>query len=72
MMTLHSNADRTARKIRKIADDAEPLDAVHATWRVALIKAVQVYGPAMTANALRDLADEIERDLIASVREGMQ
>jgi hypothetical protein len=72
MMAVQSKSDRLARKIRGLTDQAEPRDAVAALWRVALVAAVKAYGVPITASGLRDLADELERDLFTQFRGPLQ
>ncbi|PZX44573.1 hypothetical protein LY56_01821 [Roseinatronobacter thiooxidans] len=64
MIKSCDSADILARKIRAQCDRVDPKLATHAAWRVAVVVAIKAYGVPLTIDALRDLADEIERDLI--------
>jgi hypothetical protein len=72
MKRLVSPADILTEQIRQSLSGIEPRDAVGPCWRVALVFAVQAYGQAQTANALRDLADLVEQDLMRALRRAMQ
>lgn len=65
--TNNSKADRLVREIRDLIDDADPHVAVRASWQVAINAAIRAYGQPHTVCALRDMADEIERDLMAQI-----
>ena len=72
MKRLVSPADILTEQIRQSLSITEPRDAVGPCWRVALALTVQTYGQAQTANALRDLADLVEQDLMRALRRAMQ
>jgi hypothetical protein len=57
--------DKLAGALRDLLALHDGQTATRAAIRVALGVAVREFGPAFTVNALRDLADEMERDLIA-------
>lgn len=64
MIMVADNTERLARRLRAVLANEPTDDATRAAWRVALLVAVNGYGPALTANALRDLADDLENDLM--------
>jgi hypothetical protein len=64
MIIAPDKTDIVYRRLRAVLNSTAPDIATRAAWRVALLVAVKHYGAALTANALRDLADELERDLM--------
>lgn len=62
MIMTADNTEKLVRRLRAVLAHEPTADATCAAWRVALLVAVSGYGPALTANALRDLADDLEAD----------
>jgi hypothetical protein len=64
MIIAPDKTDRLSRRLRAVLNSTAPDIATRAAWRVALIIAVKHFGAAHTVDALRDLADELERDFM--------